>query len=64
MATEIIVTVGADGSTKIETRGFKGADCLKATADLERKLGVTTGDVKTREFTERPTAANIQKNRG
>jgi hypothetical protein len=52
---EIIVTIDSGGNTKIETRGFKGSECLKATAELEAKLGATTHDTKTREFSERAT---------
>lgn len=34
------VTVHPDGSTQIEAIGFKGRECLRATAELERALGV------------------------
>jgi DUF2997 family protein len=53
---EILITIGPDGSTSVETKGFQGAECLKATADIERALGKTTGDVKTPEFRQGQTA--------
>lgn len=64
MATEIIVTFDAQGNSRIETKGFKGADCLKATADLERALGTKTSDTKTREYSQRADAVDVQRNRG
>jgi Protein of unknown function (DUF2997) len=37
---EIVVTIKKDGTTSIEpTKGFKGTECLKETADLEAALG-------------------------
>ncbi len=47
---EIIVTIGQDAVVRIETKGFKGTECLKETMALEKALGVTTHDTKTREF--------------
>jgi len=41
------VTVRADGTTVIEPIGFRGRACLKATAELERALGV---DASTRKL--------------
>lgn len=61
MAREIIVTVDAQGNTVIETKGFTGSDCLKATADLEKALGVKTEDRKTREYNQTATNVNTQR---
>lgn len=44
----IEVVVSPKGETKIETKGFTGAECQKASRFLERALGKTV--------TERPTA--------
>lgn len=41
------VTVHADGHTDIEAFGFRGRECLRATAELERALGV---DARTRKL--------------
>ena len=46
---EIIVSFD-NGKVEIETKGFVGSDCLKATAALEKALGVKTSDDKTAEF--------------
>lgn len=54
MAREIIVDIDVNGNTKVTTSGFTGSDCLKATAELEKALGATTKDVKTREFSASP----------
>jgi hypothetical protein len=59
---EIIATIDEDGNVKIETKGFKGADCLKATLQLERALGIKTGDVKTREFNDTANTTQSVRN--
>lgn len=51
----VIVTFAEDGTATVETTGFKGAECLKATEALERALGGATSTTKTREFHERAT---------
>lgn len=36
------ITIDVDpksGNTKVEAHGFEGADCLKATLELEQRLG-------------------------
>lgn len=47
MARTIEVIVGTSGDIRIESTGFKGPDCEKATAFLEQALG--TVKVKTRK---------------
>lgn len=51
----IIVTI-ENGNPRVETKGFVGAECLKATAELERALGVVTKDQRTPEFHARVAA--------
>lgn len=64
MAREIIVTVSPTGDTQIETKGFAGTECLKETADLERKLGAKTLDKPTREMNaSQATSANAKAGR-
>lgn len=46
----IEVIVQPDGSLKIDAVGFQGADCEKATAFLEKALGITTGKQKKPEY--------------
>ena len=42
----IEVIISPDGSLKIDAVGFKGADCEKATAFLEKALGTVNGRQK------------------
>jgi hypothetical protein len=39
MDEKIIITVNADGATKIEAEGFEGSSCDGATAPYEDALG-------------------------
>jgi hypothetical protein len=61
MGREIFVTVDAQGNTVIETKGFSGSDCLKATMELEKALGAKTSDRKTREYTTTTDTAQKQR---
>jgi hypothetical protein len=47
---ELVVTIGADGTVRIETHGLKGQACLAETEGLERALGRVESREKTREF--------------
>jgi hypothetical protein len=46
----IEITVAADGSTRVETKGFAGASCRQASAFVEQALGQRTGEQLTGEF--------------
>ncbi len=48
----IEIVIAPDGTARLETRGFAGADCRSASAALEALLG--------RTLTERPTAEFYQ----
>jgi hypothetical protein len=61
MGRKIEVVIDTEGNAVITTSGFKGGDCLKATMELEKALGVTTEDKKTREFNEQPERTQQQK---
>ncbi len=50
MAKTIEVIVNPTGEVKIDALGFKGADCEKATAFLEKALGQTESKQKKPEF--------------
>ena len=50
MAKTIEVVVNTDGGIRIDAVGFKGADCEKATAFLEKALGTVTGKQKKPEY--------------
>jgi hypothetical protein len=50
MPRVIEVTVSPTGEATVQTRGYAGADCLRASKDLEQALGVVTSDNRTAEF--------------
>jgi len=56
------ITVTFDnGKATIETSGFTGKDCLKATMALEAKLGTVTGDTLTAEGLRGATQAEVTR---
>ena len=57
----IEVIVAPDGSLKIEAMGFKGADCERATAFLERALGRVGKKVKKPEYYHREEVRRQQR---
>jgi len=48
---EVVIDQNAD--VTVSTSGFVGAECKKATADLERALGKTTKDIVTPDYHKR-----------
>ncbi len=50
MARVIEVIVSPKGETTVQTKGYAGADCLRASKFLEQALGVASADHKTSEF--------------
>jgi DUF2997 family protein len=46
----IEVTVSPKGDVTIETKGYTGVDCLRASKSLEQALGVPSSERKTAEF--------------
>ena len=56
MSKTIEVVVGTQGEIKIDAVGFKGADCEKATAFLEKALGQVKGRQKKPEYHQRVQA--------
>jgi hypothetical protein len=56
MAKTIEVVVDAGGGIRIDAVGFKGADCEKATAFLEKALGKVKGKTKKPEYHQRVQA--------
>jgi hypothetical protein len=51
----IELIVSPTGETKVQTKGYSGADCQEATRFLEKALGVTTSDIRTADFYEAST---------
>ena len=50
----IDVIIDTDGNIEVATSGFAGAECKKATAELERQLGTVTDDKLTSDYHKRP----------
>ena len=50
MQRTIEVVIGPAGELKIETMGFHGADCEKATKYLEQALGLVKAKQKKTEY--------------
>ena len=46
----IEITVGTNGQTRVETRGFTGGECRDASKFIERALGQHQGETMTFEF--------------
>lgn len=57
MSRQIKVIVEEDGNVTIEAIGFRGENCTKATAELEKALGVVGKRVKKPEFYQQTTTA-------
>jgi hypothetical protein len=62
MKTVIEVVVAADGSSRIETKGFAGGQCRQASEQLERALGLRTAETLTAEFYQsQAVSANVRE---
>ena len=62
MSRVIEVVVSPQGETTVQTKGYAGADCLKASKFLEQALGVTSADRRTAEFYQTtPTEQHVQQ---
>lgn len=58
MQRTIEMSIGPDGTVKIEASGFTGGDCIKATEDLEKALGVTSKRDRKKEFYQKGRVKN------
>jgi hypothetical protein len=61
MPKTIEIIVSPSGEVSIDAVGFKGADCEKATAYLERALGVVGHKSKKPEYSQRAQTKTQQK---
>ncbi len=61
MKPTIEIIVSPTGDLSINTIGFKGADCEKATRALEEALGVVSQRVKKPEYHARTISKTQQK---
>jgi hypothetical protein len=50
MSKVIEITVGAKGETRVEAKGFSGAECRMASRFVEDALGRRTAEQLTAEF--------------
>lgn len=60
MAKVIKMQISPEGEIKITTSGFKGTECLKATAALEKALGKKTSDQPTAEMKSQEARQNAK----
>ena len=51
----IEIVVSPTGQTRVETKGFTGAECRQASEFLEKALGQRTGERLTSEFYQQAT---------
>ena len=61
MKKTIEITIGPDGQISVETSGFKGTFCHKATKAMEEALGEVQSRKRTAEFFQTETATNQQR---
>jgi hypothetical protein len=61
MTQLIEVTVSPTGETRVETKGFAGASCRKASRALEAALGVRQAEQLTAEFYSVAASENAQQ---
>jgi hypothetical protein len=57
----IEITIGADGSTKVETKGFSGSTCREASRLLELALGRVTAEALTSEYHQAEVAQPLDQ---
>lgn len=56
----ITVIIGFQGEIKVEPAGFEGRSCRKATAELERALGLTKAQNLKPEYYQRNAVGQAQ----
>ncbi len=60
--TKIIeVIVSLAGETKVETKGFAGAECREASAFLEKALGTRQSETLTAEYHRQNTSQTTRE---
>ena len=60
MSKVIEIIVAPDGKSRVETKGFSGAECRQASELIEKALGARTDETLTAEFHQQ--AAQQQTN--
>jgi hypothetical protein len=64
MTKTIEVIVGPDGSTRVETKGFAGAECREASRGLKAALGLRQSEQLTAEFYQQATQGQHVRQEG
>ena len=59
----VTIDITPDGSTTVETAGYKGASCKEATSAIEKALGKTVTDTKKPEYLQTAKAKASQNAR-
>ncbi len=54
---QIEITIGPDGTVRLQTKGLKGQSCLAETEALEKALGTVVRRQRTSEFYEQPVGS-------
>ncbi len=57
----IEITIGTDGSTRVETQGFSGSTCRDASRFLEQALGRATAETLTAEYHQAEVAQPLDQ---
>ena len=52
---ELIIEIAPDGSMRIKTEGFKGAECEEELKPIEKALGEVSERVRTNDYYQRST---------
>ena len=60
----IEIVVDAKGNSQVQTKGFRGRSCLKASRFIEEALGKQTSQQKTPEFYAARTQQTQQSQEG
>lgn len=64
MIKTIEITVAPDGSTTVETKGFQGSDCQKASRFMEDVLGCRLSERRKPDFYTTHTQETAQNRTG
>ena len=55
----IEITISPTGETKVETKGYTGANCLDGSRFIEQALGNKTAEKITPEYHKQPTGQQV-----